>query len=75
MALPIPPGRPPMRFIIQRESSSPMTIKITMGRIQLTRKERMGLAWVGISAVKVIPSSAWSWASSRWPSSGQTPVL
>ena len=52
-----------------------MTIKITMGRIQLTRTERMGLAWVGISAVKVIPSSAWSWASSRWPSSGQTPVL
>ena len=35
----------------------------------------MGLAWVGISAVKVIPSSDWSWASSRWPSSGQTPVL
>ena len=56
MALPMPPGRPPIRFTIQRESSSPRRMKIKMGRIQLTRKERMGLAWVGISAVNWMSS-------------------
>ena len=65
MALPMPPGRLPIRFIMKREISCPMMRKKKMGSTQLTRMERMGLAWVGMVAVNVISGSSRSWLSSR----------
>ena len=43
---------------VKREISCPMMRKKKIGSTQLTRMERMGLAWVGMVAVNVMSGSS-----------------